>query len=252
MDKRVIRYPIASDKVYSHFIEHITTNLAFEGFEKYVDFSKGSFFTFLPEGVSEERVLKFEMGEITPSIPYNGDPSKRRVVTYEYECSEFIWKFMRKNPDSKLIVENYNDKGLNPTKIDNVEINLIDDEPFYVLNRENSIEEIYNATRRCSIIWHLLSFVTNIEESLLPLSRENIPEICKVVAPSPTCCSPRWATRSPPRSHWHHKSSPQSKPARHSRRCWWHYNCHPSAAGDACAPSPISCSHCSPHAPPSR
>lgn len=188
MKKKFKHYSLPYEKVLPYFVDHFSSELSFgKEIEEYIDFSKGSFFTLLPEGVSSDRLIDFDHGEILPSKPMNSEGTYRKVVTMELECSEFIAAFLKKNPQSTLIVEDYNRVGYSPIPVGDVPIYTLEKEIYYVLNKEHSIDEIYQASRRCSIIWHFLAFVTNINDNLFLLEKSNIPEICKNIQLVITC-----------------------------------------------------------------
>ena len=180
MREIIKRYFLPFDATLPFFMDQIISEQSFgRGVEKYIDFSKGSFFTFLPEGVSKDQLLNFKCGEITPSIPMTLDGSVRKVVTRKYECSEFIADFLQRNSQSKLILEDYNSAASSPREIPNVPVCTLDEEVYYVLSNNNSIEEIYISTRRCSIVWHLLAIVSTIDDSSLALEKASIKKVCE-------------------------------------------------------------------------
>ena len=187
MRRNTLKYSLPYNKVLPYFINHITSEMSLgKIIEEQTDFTKGSFFTYLPAEVSSDQLLSFEYGGIVPSIPMNCQEDDQ-YMSMSTVCSKYIQKILNKNILSKLIVEDYNRTGYPPIKLENIELNTLDQEIYHILNYENSQEEISRVIRRCSIGWHFLAFLTKNTDPFLNLDLSNIYSVCKDVQLIITC-----------------------------------------------------------------
>lgn len=72
---------------------------------KYVDFTKGDFFTLLPDDAQLERIYEFKYGHMIPQVPYIEKMSEVPglgfvqvvdVINIDEEAAEFIHRFLKK------------------------------------------------------------------------------------------------------------------------------------------------------------
>lgn len=167
------QYELDFNKTLPYFLDHIGCGKTLsEKLVKKIDFSSGSFFTILPDNAHLDRMFEFSYGGIIPLILSNQQYSIKggaevfvpsKVVTMDGECSEFIAGYMQNNEKNCAIMENYMaDVNSIHSKISNVRTLLYDDELYYLLTKENSVEEIYKALRKSKEVWHSLTILTVI------------------------------------------------------------------------------------------
>lgn len=187
MSRNPLKYSLPHKEVLPYFINHITSEMSLgKIIEEQTDFTKGSFFTYLPDNVNSDQLLSFEHGGIIPSISMNGQKDDRYISMSTF-CGQYIQKILNKNSFSKLIVEDYNRTGYSPIKLENVELNTIDQEIYHILSNKNSQVDISRVIRRCSIGWHFLAFLTKNTDFFSSLDRSNIHSVCNDVQLIVTC-----------------------------------------------------------------
>jgi len=189
MKREIKKYKLDFDKTISYFIEHIQCGktLSKRVVEK-VNFSKGIFYTFFPSNAEISRLFDFSCGGIIPPIPYGKHSYKiegfsdkfhpQQIITMDRECSEFISSYVKEGGKNCAIVENYMFEPENVhANIRRVKMTPYEKEVYYFLDKENSIEEIYETIRKSSEVWHSLFVLTQMN-SVLTLYSECLDKIC--------------------------------------------------------------------------
>ncbi|MCH9609383.1 MAG: hypothetical protein S4CHLAM45_05240 [Chlamydiales bacterium] len=160
---------------------------------KKINFQEGSFFTDLPANADLTRLYEFSSGGILPLIPYGrkvfGIKSypegfqPQKIKTLDRECSEFIADFLKGEGKNYAIVGNYMLKPDSPyVDIKNVLMAPFQDEVYYFLNKENSIEQIHTTIKRSEEVWHSLIILTKIDKSIPELLKNSfLNQICEGV-----------------------------------------------------------------------
>jgi hypothetical protein len=154
---------------------------------KYTDFSHGSFFTILPPNALVDRLFSFENGGIIPPVPYSiskDHPSAfhaKKIITMDWECSEFFSRFFKKSDTNLAVVENYILEPNSPyVGIENVKMIPFHSDVYYFLNKNNSVHDIYKTIRKSSQVWHFLAVLTELKKGIPSLVTDGvIQEICE-------------------------------------------------------------------------
>lgn len=192
--RKIKKYKLDLNKTLPYFLDHINCGktLSERVFEK-IDFAKGSFFTILPCAALLDKLLDFNHGGIIPPVPY-GEESyhikghseqfhPKKIITMDQECSEFIAKFLSKSPENVAVVENYMLDPQSPyVHLEHVKMIPFGSEVYYFLNKDNSVNEIYQTIRKSSQVWHFLAVLIQLKE-VVPsvLTNLTIDRICENV-----------------------------------------------------------------------
>jgi len=189
MKRGIKKYKLDFDKTISYFIEHIQCGktLSKKIVEK-VNFRKGVFYTFLPSNAEISRLFDFSHGGIIPPIPYGINTYKidgfsenfhpQQVMIMDRECSEFIYSYLKKGEKNCAILENYMFEPENlHANIRGVKMTPYEKEVYYFLDKENSIEEIYETVRKSSEVWHSLFVLTQMN-AVLTINPDYLDKIC--------------------------------------------------------------------------
>lgn len=192
--RKVKKHKLDLNKTLPYFLDHIKCGktLSERVFEK-IDFAKGSFFTILPCTALLDKLLDFNDGGIIPSIPY-GEESyhikdhseqfhPKKIITMDQECSEFIANFLSKSHENLAVVENYMLDPQSPyVHLENVKMTPFGSEVYYFLNKDNSVNEIYQTLRKSNQVWHFLAVLTQLKDAIPSgLTDLTIDQICKNV-----------------------------------------------------------------------
>ena len=177
-------------KTCKYFVDHINAgktlcNMVVDE----TDFKEGVFYTYLPEDAKTSRLYQYSSGGIIPNIilegkvyhtaegkPYHPELFQSTIN----ETSSFIRSFLKKNKNSKLVVDNYyesiNSKFVH---IENVDLFIFSDEVYYILDEKNSVSEITEAVDKSDILWHsMILLVENCKKVSGSVSVKYLNEIC--------------------------------------------------------------------------
>ena len=189
ISRKIKKYELDPEKTLPYFLDHIKCGktLSEKIFEK-VDFTKGSFFTILPCDIELERLFDFKHGGIIPPAPDEKKSNSEelllgKIITMSHECSSLIFDFLKKKNENLAIVDNYVLDPESPyAQIKNVKMIPFNSEVHFSLNKENSVEEIYETIRKSSQVWHFLAVLTRLKDTVLSiLTDEIINQICENV-----------------------------------------------------------------------
>ena len=192
MPREIRKHELDVVKVLPYFLDHINCGkiLSKRIIEK-IDFTKGSFFTILPSDAKLDKLFDFSHGGIIPPIPCEGESyhikgsfeefHPNKIITMDYECSEFMASFLKKNNENWAVIENY---MLNPdsayVNFQNVKMIPFNCDVYYFLNRSNSIKEIHETIRKSNQVWHFLAVLTRLKNDLFScLTDTIIHQICE-------------------------------------------------------------------------
>ncbi len=189
--RKIIDYPLDAEKTLSYFGDHINSGKMFSQrvCEK-IDFTQGSFFTILPEGMSLEKLFCFELGIISMAaqneenyqIESRSDPTQvsLRWRTMDSECSEFVAGFLNESFENWAVVDDYNFDLERPSmKLKKVNVSLHGLHGHYFLNRNNSVEEVLLTILTGDYMWHSLVVLTQLEGEIPSVLTDSIiDEIC--------------------------------------------------------------------------
>ena len=185
------KYSLDFKKTLPYFIDHIQCGkiLSKKIIER-IDLNQGIFYTFLPICANLNRIFEFTYGGIISPIPYGNQTYQiegvsnefhpQQVITMDYDCSQFISVYTKKNYRNFAVIENYMLEPEDPhINIKNVKMTPYANDVYYFLNRNNSIDEIYKTIRKSSEIWHSLFVLTQIENFMsIILDDETLDRIC--------------------------------------------------------------------------
>ncbi len=173
--RKIQQYKLDVKKTLPYFLDHIRCGktLSVRVCEK-IDFSRGFFFTILPSNVVLTKLFAFdEGGIISPEFcaDVSCDVKKRatqmypkKIITMDQECSEFIAKFLGNSNANLAVVENYMLDPQSPyVEVLNVQVAVFGAEVYYVLNKNNSVSEIYKTIRKSSQVWHFLAVLSRLQ-----------------------------------------------------------------------------------------
>lgn len=165
MTLEVRRYELDFEKTLPYFIDHIQCGKEFsEVVISKIDFTKGCFFTILPNKIDLSKLYKFSCGGIVfPSSCEEIDGCNINIINVHYECSSFMFDFLRKG--KLAFVENYMLTPGSPfVDIKNVRSIYFESDVHYILDKMNSIQEIYETIRKSTEVWHFLAVLANIND----------------------------------------------------------------------------------------
>lgn len=182
--KKTCKHELDFEKTYRYFIDHIECESALsKKILNEIDFKQGIFFTILPENAILDKLYKFREGEINPpestgEIHYNKITKLpfilQRIITMDKELSKFIAKFLKKNENPCVVIE---DVMREPTekdlKIKDVDLAFNGTEVYYILKPNTPEQSIYKAIRKADAIWHFLTVLTHGSNFLTNLTEEN-------------------------------------------------------------------------------
>jgi len=177
MKRKIHKYALDPEKTLPYFVDHIgCEKILSERVCEKIDFTKGSFFTTLPEDAFLDRIFNFKCG-IIPSIPY-GDKTyiikgrsepfhPTQVITMNRECSKFIASFLSKNPQNWAVVHDYNLDPKSPhVNRENVKMSPFGSDVHYFLNGGNTVDEIYRTIRKSDHLWYSLIILTQLKDGV--------------------------------------------------------------------------------------
>ncbi len=190
--RKIKKYNLDYDKTIRYFIEHIKCGktLSQKVIEK-IDFRQGNFFTFLPANAELDRLYAFSYGGIIPAVScgilaceVEGYPEgflPQQVITMDQELSEFIANYTKISLKHCAVVENViMEPGEKFVNIKKVKMAPYQQEVYYILDRENSIDQIYQTIRKSSQVWHFLSILTLLENTKRSsLETDKLDDICE-------------------------------------------------------------------------
>ncbi len=194
--RRIKNYPLDFDKTLPYFLEQLKAgNSLSNQVKNELNLKNGSFFTLLPNDIEINKLYEFSLGGIISPIPY-GDQAyfienssqffyPQQVITMDHELSKFIADFISKKISHYAIVENVISELYDPhINVDNVHIRHYKNEVYYLLNKTNSVDEIYKVIRKSSLSWYFFAILTNIKKTLssnLPWTKDDFDQICENV-----------------------------------------------------------------------
>ncbi|MES2345441.1 MAG: hypothetical protein V4494_05855 [Chlamydiota bacterium] len=189
MERDVVKCDLEFDKTFSYFIDHIDCGKTLSGkVVKEIDFSKGKFFTFLSPNAKNERMYDFSHGGIMPTVSVGHkfrfaegeDFYPRQVITTDEPCSEFIENYTQKTIGNLAILENFMLNSHNVgNKFEDFGIKIYEDEVYFVLQKQHSLEDIYKSIRMCNLSWHFFVVLTSCKKKLKSdLNASDLQEIC--------------------------------------------------------------------------
>lgn len=192
--RKIKKHKLDLNKTLPYFLDHIKCGKTLsERVVEKIDFAKGSFFTILPDTALFDKLFDFNDGGIIPSVPcgeesyhikgYSEQFHPKKIITMDQECSEFIAEFLSKSPENLAVVENY---MLDPQSLyvhlEHVKMTPFGSEVYYFLNKDNSVNEIYQTIRKSSQVWHFLAVLTQLKEAVPSILTDlTIGRICENV-----------------------------------------------------------------------
>jgi hypothetical protein len=151
------------ERTLTYFLDHIDWgNSLSDTILKKIDFSKGSFFTFLPNDANFDKLYDFKHGGILRTtkpiikLPNHGGyleevPNTRSLVT------NFVYDFLQQDPANFCIGEDVirspTDKSFKRLDIDYV---LLRDEIYYLLDKKNTFNEVEDVVCLANALYHML------------------------------------------------------------------------------------------------
>lgn len=171
----VIRHNLKFAKAIEGFREYLKGwYIMSEGILKNVDFTKGTFFTLLPEGVPENQLYTFKYGGVLPQPPQTEDmpPNAWPIPNTNDNLSQFLFEYLNGKKNPLIIFENYLSEELEePTILEGVRNVNINDETYILI--QNCIPN-YEAVEDC--VW-----TSKAGRHYLSLLSENIHDIKNII-----------------------------------------------------------------------
>lgn len=162
------KYLLDYDVIYSYFKEHLEEGKTLANvILKKNNFSKGFFYTILPENAHFERIDLFKYGGIIPqekekrSIDFFGKRAIYQELTSTRDnMIQIIEQYLNQNREGKIILEDIlRYKGEKFTLIENVNLSFYNKEVYYVLSYSNSKHEIAEAINKAENVWHFIAIL---------------------------------------------------------------------------------------------
>jgi hypothetical protein len=181
--RAVKKYILDSEQTLPYFIDHIKCGKVLSRLIiNKINFHEGTFFTILPSQANIKQMYEFSYGGIisptcSASEIYqcNEGTSEMQILTMDSECSEFILRFMEKDIKNVAIIENYMlDSNMLRSHNKNIKSIAYKNDVYFILNKKNSIEEIYKTIRISSQVWHSLFILTKIKDERIINFNENL------------------------------------------------------------------------------
>lgn len=187
--KKIIKHSLDFDKVYPYFIKQISCgNALSQKVIKEIDFKKGIFFTFLPDNAVLERLYEFRFGGIIPlkykdKLHYTQNTNMPffpgYFTTMDRKLSSFIFKFLEKNKDLFVIMEDIVKKAEDKDiEIKGADLVFKNEDVLYVLKPNVSKYLIHKTISLITHVWHYLAVFTRGSYTSLELTEKNLNEIC--------------------------------------------------------------------------
>lgn len=151
------KYPLDFKKTLPYFVDHIKCGNNLSSKITTINFQQGDFFTFLPDGSNLERLYEFSYAGVLLSFSLNKD--------LEMHLTGFIEKYISNSSRKWAFLENLLvDFGSPYASIDNVKLISYDKEVYYVLGKNNDIDEILEVIRSTEQVWHFLIILAELNE----------------------------------------------------------------------------------------
>lgn len=190
MSRVIKKIELDFKKTSFYFIDHVQCGktLSKKIIER-IDLCQGSFYTLLPSNAELNRLYEFSYGGIIPSISYDNQKYKiegvsdnflpQQVITLSHECSDYISFYTRAKEKNCAIIENYMLEPDSPyVNIENVKIISYNKEVYYFLDKKNSAAEIYKTIRKSTQVWHFVSLLTEVKDSISTFTNRTLDQVC--------------------------------------------------------------------------
>ncbi len=162
------KYNLNYNKVINYFLDHIDWGNSLSAyFLKKMNFSSGNFFTILPDNAKFEQIEDLKNGGILPPagpcLPIdNGSGTYQAVPNTKEALVDFVKDFLNQNSFNYCIGE---DVLRGPTdkivKQSAEKFLLYNNEIYYLLDMQNSIDEIEDVIWKSNALYHMFFVLTN-------------------------------------------------------------------------------------------
>jgi hypothetical protein len=168
--KEIMKQKLEYSKALGYVLGHINGGCILgERISKDMPFENGHFFILLPENAKLDKLYQFSLGHINPLISSNEvhcvDGKKfipNIQVTTTWEVSEFIKHFLDKDKSNYAICEDAIQlKKDPPQEISNAKLHFYNEQVYYGLSGNCSIDDIDRAIGRTDNIWHSLIILSS-------------------------------------------------------------------------------------------
>ncbi len=190
---KIIKHRLDFNKTYPFFIDHIKCDKTLsQEVVKRIDFKQGDFFTILPKNAVISRLYKFSEGGIIPLLVLEGETrfnlsgvafTPREIRSTDDDLVGFTIKYLKTNSKRFLFVDSYNESPNDSHMgIENTKPLFYKSEVHYVLDQDNSANEIKNAIYKSDVIWHsLILLVEKFDEFPSYFDDDIFSQICSKI-----------------------------------------------------------------------
>lgn len=137
----------------------------------YIDFSKGDFFTFLPDNADFERLYEFSYGNMIPQVPnvekiyYISGVYPARgvdVINIDENIAKFIFEFLMENQGNAAIFDDFPARATDSSPgIDGATTLFIDNEVCHLLSKTMTLKNTIYTLEHTREAWHSLMLLSN-------------------------------------------------------------------------------------------